>query len=624
MAGLCQAIATPRSPSCPTGNGDRLLTYNETVVDPAFRPASTSFSWISGDEDGQYVLYTDGALVIENIVTNSSETLVPADKVPQNAYDFTIKPDMSAVLWATDYTKQYRHSYFANYFIQDVKDGSLTPLADDQDGDIAYAAWSPTQNMIAYVRGNDLFIWNDGETTQITDDGGPDTFNGIPDWVYEEEIFGGRFTLWFSPDGEHLAYLRFNETGVDTFTIPYYMDNQEVAPPYPMELELRYPKVSTTNPTVQFHLLDLATSKQKNVPIDAFAIDDLIIGEVAWVTDTHDSVVFRAYNRVQDQEKIVLVDVEAAKGKVVHERDGTDGWLDNRLSIAYIGSIKNPKASHRETYYVDVSDVDGWAHIYLFPVKGGKPIQLTRGEWEVRSILNIDTERQLIHFSSTKHHSTESHLYSVSYKNFKTTPLVDDTVAGYWSASFSSGGGYYLLSYLGPDVPYQDLHSVESDEPIRTVTSNEDIVQRLEEYRLPKITFFELELPTGQSINVMQRLPANFDPKEKYPVLFTPYGGPNAQEVRKSWQALNWNAYIASDPELEFITWTVDNRGTGFKGRKFRSLVTKQLGRLEAEDQVFAASELAKEPWVDGEHMGIWGMCILLFFWVICASSSTP
>lgn len=607
VAGICQAIDIPRHPWSPVGNGSRLLTYNQTAPGPDIVPDYTAFSWISGKEDGQYVFQgDDGSLLIQNVVTNSSEMLVAADNVPAEAYDYWIKPDMSAVLWATNYTKQYRHSYFADYFIQDIDQGSLTPLVEDQDGDIQYAQWSPADNTIAYVRGNNLFMWKDGEITQVTEDGSSDIFNGVPDWVYEEEIFGGRYTLWFSPDGEYLAFLRFNETGVRTYTVPYYMDNQKIAPPYPSELEIRYPKVSTTNPTVQFYLLDLTSNELTDVPIDAFPEDDLIIGEVTWATDDHDGVLFRAFNRVQDQSKVALVNVACSSASVVHERDGTDGWLDNNMAIVYVGALEgNRQGNEDKTYYVDLSDQSGWAHIYLFPVQGGEPIQLTNGEWEVTSILRVDTERRLVYFLGTVHHSTERHLYSVSYRDFKMKPLVDDSVAAYWSASFSSGGKYYLLSYMGPDVPYQDLFSIDSDKPIRTITSNAEIVHKIEEYNLPNITFFEIELPTGQSINVMQRLPANFDPSKKYPVLFTPYGGPGAQEVSKSWQSLDWNAYIASDPELEFITWTVDNRGTGFKGRAFRCLVAKQLGRFEAEDQVFAARKLAEEPWVDSEHIGM-------------------
>jgi len=64
------------------------------------------------------------------------------------------------------------------------------------------------------VRGNNLYIWQNSNTTRITKDGGPDLFNAVPDWVYEEEIFGDKFALWFSPDGRKLAFLKFNETGV--------------------------------------------------------------------------------------------------------------------------------------------------------------------------------------------------------------------------------------------------------------------------------------------------------------------------------------------------------------------------------------------------------------------------
>jgi dipeptidyl aminopeptidase/acylaminoacyl peptidase len=136
---------------------------------------------------------------------------------------------------------------------------------------------------------------------------------------------------------------------------------------------------------------------------------------------------------------------------------------------------------------------------------------------------------------------------------------------------------------------------------------NAKLLHDLEAYKLPNITYPELQHPDGYSLNAMLRLPANFSPEKKYPVLLTPYGGPGAQEVSKAFQALNWRAYIASDPELSYITLTVDNRGTGYKGRRFRSIVASNLGELEAQDQVWAAKELAKNPWVDSDKIGIWG-----------------
>lgn len=604
---LVSAIEPPRGVHQPTGNGDRLLTFNQTVPAATIRPTSMSVRWSSTGDDGLFITTNDdGDLVLESIATGETDTFVTADQLPEDTHEYWISADAQKMLIATNYTKEYRHSYYANYWILDVESGETVPVVEDQTGDLQYAVMAPDSETVAFVRANDLYLRApDGSISQITEDGGPDKFNGVPDWVYEEEIFGDRYTLWFSPDSKFVAFLSFNETGVETFRIPYYMDNQEVAPEYPRELELRYPKVGSKNPTVQLNVLDVASGEYQNIPIDAFDEDEAIIGEVAWVTDSHSHFIYRVYNRVQDLEKLVTVDPETGSTNTVRERDGTDGWLDNTMAISYVGSVG--KCSNK-TYYVDMSDESGWMHIYLHPVNGGDPIQLTSGDWEVASILKVDAKRGLVYYAATKHHSTERHVYSVSYSTKKVKALVDDDVPAVWSASFSSGGAYYILSYAGPDVPYQELYTINSTKPIRTLTSNEAFYKTIDEYNLPNITYFELEHPDGYSMNVKQQLPPNFDPSKKYPVLFTPYGGPNSQQVIKSFQSYGWAAYISSEPELQFITYTVDNRGTAYKGREFRSLVARQLGKLEPVDQIWAAEELAKKySFIDADRVGMWG-----------------
>lgn len=607
------AITPPRHPHQPTGNGDRLLTYNETTPSAKIRPDSFSVRWLSGGADGDYITREkNGDLIRANIATGNSSVYLSNDKIPKDMREYWIGPHGKTVLFSSNATSQYRHSYFSDYFILNTKTGQLTALVDDQVGDIQYAVMSPAGDghEIAFVRGNNIYLRAaDGKIDQITTNGSPDMFNGVPDWVYEEEIIGDRFSLWFSPDGKYVAYLSFDETGVQTYRIPYYMDHQKVAPTYPRELELRYPKVGSTNPKVQLHLLDIAAKKASQLKIDGFG-QESIIGELSWVTDSHKKFVYRVFNRVQDKEKHVTVDVEAQTSKVVRERDATDGWLENTLSIQFVGKLKG---SCNRTYYVDVSDHTGWMHIYLYPVDtadtadAGKEIALTKGDWEVREILKVDTNRQLVYYTATKRHSTESHIYSVSYKTRKTVALVDEAPA-VWSASFSSEAGYHILSYQGPDVPYQELYSVNSTKPIKTLVDNADFYNQIDEYSLPNITFFELEHPDGFSLNVKQILPPKFDPSKKYPVLFNPYGGPNSQSVSKTFTNLGWQAYIASEPELEFVVYVVDNRGTALKGRKFRSVVTKQLGKLEAQDQVWAMKELQKKnSFLDADKAGMWG-----------------
>ncbi|CAN9103396.1 unnamed protein product [Alternaria alternata] len=609
---LVHAIEPPRMPHQPLGNGTKRLSYNETTDSPgSLTPSTRSFTWVGTGEDGDYI-YTaaSGDFVFENVATGESSTFISADQVPEDYWDYFISPDATKVMWAVNYTKQYRHSYFADYLIMDVATGESVPLDPEQVGDIQYAEWSPaSSSQVAFVKGNNLYMSTNGTITQITEDGGPDYFNAIPDWVYEEEIFGDRYTLWFSPDGAKIAFLSFNETGVGTFRIPYYIDDDaEYVPVYPNELELRYPKVGTKNPTVVMNMLDVESGEYTNIPIDAFPEDDLVIGEVVWLTEEHSKVLYRAYNRVQDMEKLVVVDVEAGSSKVTRERDGTDGWLENLMQVRYIGAVETANASYGNAteYYMDLSDMSGWAHIYLFPVDGGEPIALTSGEWEVISVPKVDYSRGLVYYTSTEHHSAESHIYSVSFSGEKTA-LVDDSVTAFWTGSFSSGGSYYVLRYAGPDVPYQELYSINSSEPIRTIVNNTALYEKLQGYALPNITYLDMEHPDGYTLDAMLRLPPNFDPSKKYPLLLIPYGGPNAKEVHKDFNPLNWKAYVASDPELEYVTLTVDGRGTGRKGRAFRSLVTSNLGQLEAEDQIWAAKELAKNEWIDSEHIGIWG-----------------
>jgi dipeptidyl-peptidase-4 len=384
------------------------------------------------------------------------------------------------------------------------------------------------------------------------------------------------------------------------------MASKTVAPPYPEFLDLRYPKVGETNPTATLHLLSLSdlASGPKKVEYGSFAANDLIIGEVAWVTEDHSSLIFRTYNRVQDQEKLILVDTATLSAKVVRERVADPGWIENNIAITYVGNGT----------YLDLSDASGYQHIYLYRIDSSTPTAVTSGDWEVTGILSVDAEGRKVYYQSTEHASNERHVYSVNFDGTGKTALVDDKVEGYWTASFSAGGGYYILSYNGPNIPYQELFSSKASNStngttvaIKTINDNAALATKLAAYTLPKVTWSTIDHPDGYSFNVMERLPAKFDPSKKYPVIFDPYGGPNSQQTGKTFRQVDFRAYLASDPELEYIVLSVDNRGTGYKGRDFRNPVTQQLGKLEAIDQVYAAKEWAKKSYVDAEHITIMG-----------------
>ena len=57
-----------------------------------------------------------------------------------------------------------------------------------------------------------------GALKQLTTDGSATIINGTSDWVYEEE-FGLREGFSWSPDGTHIAFFQFDQSGVPEFAL---------------------------------------------------------------------------------------------------------------------------------------------------------------------------------------------------------------------------------------------------------------------------------------------------------------------------------------------------------------------------------------------------------------------
>ncbi|OXT13253.1 hypothetical protein B9K06_26165, partial [Bacillus sp. OG2] len=104
-------------------------------------------------------------------------------------------------------------------------------------------------------------------------------------------------------------------------------------------------------------------------------------------------------------------------------------------------------------------------------------------------------------------------------------------------------------------------------------------------------------------MNYKETLPLNFDPKKKYPLLFFVYGGPGSQLVQKSF-AVSFSSVIAA--ELNAVVVTIDGRGTGFKGKKFRNIVRDNLGNYEVLDQISAAKYWISKGYIDTERTAMW------------------
>ncbi|KAH8104292.1 dipeptidyl aminopeptidase [Phellopilus nigrolimitatus] len=644
--------------------GSKQLTMDH-VFNGTFSAQHSSLRWVPEAGDGVYA-QMDGRRAVIMLVylkTNSTSDLVSLQDIKNEqgasimVSEWKLSPNMKYILVKTNYKKQWRHSSFGNYYVHDISAQTTHPLTTPSDPPVtAYAAWSPTGEAIAFVQSNDLYIVPDARSStraiRLTTTGSATRFNGVPDWVYEEEVFSADSALWWSPDAGKLAFLESDETDVDVYAFPVYNPGYDASAvhPYTEEVAMRYPKPGYANPRVEVRVFDLESylaDEEEDNDDDEVDQDDIdehltrltwsprqranesIIIDVTWVGA--DDLILKEVNRAADDGAVVYFNTrimdenDDLRGKVVRKlgrtgEEGDDGWIESRQSITPLPPALVSSLSLNSSAYLDlVNNSAGYTHIALFsPADSGKPIYVTDGEWEVvDGVLGVDVQG-IIYFAAAYPTSTQRTIFaapipsaaSLSIEESSTinlTALTDTDAPAWYEASFSPEAGYYLLGYRGPNVPWQSIlkTGVSQDEFEYKLIENAKLNATLAEYQNPLIIHSTIEVD-GFELNTMELLPSNFDDsgRTKYPVLFRVYGGPYSQMVHTRFE-LDWHAYLACT--LKYIIVVVDGRGTGYKGRALRNPIRNNLGYWETKDQVEAARIWASKKYVDTQRIGIWG-----------------
>ncbi|TWU74356.1 hypothetical protein ED733_006359 [Metarhizium rileyi] len=631
------------NPDATTRGSGKAVTMDQ-VFEGFWSARSHGISWIADPDGGDGLLLEEdtanGFLVVEDVrakkdaahaasrqTVDDNEAAKPRILMRNShfMYNDEIKrpdwnepsPDLKKVLLAVNYKQNWRHSFKATYFVLDVKTAQVQPLVpDDANAKVQLANWSPKSDAISFTMNNNIYIRRLGQANdviQITKDGGPEYFYGIPDWVYEEEVFSGRSATWWSEDGNYLAFLRTNETAVPEYAIEYYIQRPSGKQPiegeeaYPDIRKIKYPKPGAHNPVVDVQYYDVSKGDVFSIPApNEFPDEDRIISNVLWAGS---KVLLKQSNRIGDYFKVILVDPSKREAKIVNsvniaEIDG--GWFEISHTMTYIPA--DPSKGRQHDGYVDTVIHEGYEHIgYFTPVDNPEPIMLTSGSWEVEDAPSaVDLNNNLVYFVATKESSIQRHVYSVKLDGSDLTPLTNTSSEGYYAVSFSSRAGFALLTYKGPKIPYQKLISTPSTATrlSRTIEDNADLADKAKKHNLPILKYGTLQLPNGVSVNYIERRPPHFNPKKKYPILFQQYSGPKSQTVTKKF-AVDFQSYVASS--LGYLVVTVDPRGTGFLGRQHRVVVRSQLGVLEAQDHIAAAQHYASLPYVDPSRLAIWG-----------------
>ena len=505
---------------------------------------------------------------------------------------YTFSADESKVLLATDLTPIYRRSTLGSYFVYDFNDKSLIKIADVG---IQEPSLSPDGSKVAYGYENNIYLFDlkTKQTEQLTFDGEKNRIiNGITDWVYEEEFGFVRAFEW-SPEGTHIAFLRFDETEVPEYSMPIYGEDL-----YPTLQTFKYPKAGENNAVVSLHLIELEGVKTATIPVDAYYIP-----RIKWKNNP-DELAFQTFNRHQNE--LVLYEFNKRSGalSVLHtERDAA--YLDVNDNLTFLV----------DDSFIWSSEKDGYNHLYLHDKSGKEKRQLTSGDWEVTSYYGYDEKRKKIFFQSTAMGSINRDVYSVGIngKNLRRLTAQD----GVNRASFSADFTYFINAHsnaatppsytLNTTVPKKRVRDANAGQSLmlKTIVDNTALLNTLEDYNISPKEFSTLTV-NGNDLNMWMIKPADFDPSKKYPLLMFQYSGPGSQSVSNTWMSANdyWYQLLQSKG---YIIACVDGRGTGFKGRDFKKSTYLQLVRYESDDQIAAAEQLSALPYIDENRTGIWG-----------------
>ncbi len=510
---------------------------------------------------------------------------------------YIIAPDGKNILIETKRNAIYRRSYTAEYYIYNVHNKTLTPLS--ADGPQECPKFSPDGTMIAFVRDNNIFLvkllYNNAESQVSTDGKYNEIINGKPDWVYEEE-FEFNCAYDFSSDSQMLAWIRFDESDVCTFTFPLYGGAAPARTEYrlyPGIYAYKYPKAGEVNSKVKVLSYDIKSrvTRTIDVPLDS----DGYIPRIQF-TGESDKLAIVTLNRRQDRCDIYMA----------NPRSGVSRLAVRETNERYIETDFYAHLDFSRPQFVVLSERDGHQHLYLYGLGGQLVRQLTQGDFDVNDYYGTDAKGENFFYASNEGSPLEQYIYKVDMKGRKTLLTKNK---GTNSASFSADCSYFINSYSDLLTPTVQAVYTGSGKQIRVLEDNADLKQAYASLRISKPELFSFTTGEGVVLNGWMVKPADFDASKKYPVLMYQYSGPGDQQVHNSWNngfngGLTWEHRLA---QKGYIVVCVDGRGTGGRGQDFKKCTYLTMGDKESKDQVETALYLGSLPYVDKERIAIWG-----------------
>jgi dipeptidyl-peptidase-4 len=458
---------------------------------------------------------------------------------------------------------------------------------------------SPDGKRISYAAGNDLWLVPvaEGAAPRIVKGTDPEVLNGVPDWVYPEEL-DLQHASWWAPDGARLAFLRLDQRGVRRYEVLEALEGRDAA------RRMWYPRAGEKNPVASLWVVG-AEGAGDPVRLDLGTPAHEYVVRVGWTPDAARLLVV-TLDRAQRRLRVRSQDPATGAGTTLFEREDR-AWIDPPPAPEFIAP--------REFVWRDDHDgVRRWWLVALSPDAtsvAGAISEVTPDGFVAGELLHVEASSPRAGRAGGTLHEVVVAGQRVGERRptvWRRTgagefaPWLAD-VAQAVRAELSHDGALALVRRSSALVPpVLEVRRVADGAVVRTLGDAANEAFRA--LTLPRVEEGELAVEGGK---VLWRLwlPREASAGVRRPLVVTVYGGPGSRTVEDRFGGdLYWNALLV---ERGFAVLEADGRGTGGQGPAFERSVVGRLGVLELDDQVAAVKAVAAHPEVDGSRVGIFG-----------------
>ena len=576
-------------------------------------PDGSKVSFVQRDDAGEHgeLWYVDAATGERKVLASEaklSQLAPPADKIKdEREKERVTRYNVAAYMWSPD-SKHLLFDSQGQLWYYSLDTGTAVQLTSSPEPS-EDPKFSLDGKRLAYVRKHNLYVHpvsgEEGEHPLTRDekdkerdkngdkDKEDNVLNGEVDWVYAEEL-DVRSNYFWSPEGHEIIFLQMDETRVPSYPITDWM------PTHARVEEQKYPLAGDPNPTVRLGVVGGNGGKVRWIKLTDN--DDTYVPRFGWIREGWAWA--EVLNRKQDVLDLYFIDAKSGKSRKVLTESAPDAWVNVNDDFRIL------KSGDR---FLWTSWRDGHTHIYLYSFNGPDPLaanaklerQLESGDYEVIAIGGMDEASGTVFFTANKGDPRQEKIFSVKLDGSGMQGLSSEN--GSYAARFADDGKHFVethsatlmpprISVCAPAGPCQKIWEGSS------VADYDPIAPKTMEFKAEDgtVMYGDLILPRHSGAE-------QADASQKIPLIVYIYGGPVGQTVQNAWGGTNalFHQILANEG---FAIFSVDNRGTPNRGRKFVAATRLQSFGIELKDQLTALDQLyAQFPQLDRARTAIWG-----------------